>query len=246
MTTVEQSSIAWGRTTIHYEVRRSGRRRTVTLGVEPDGSVVVAAPEGVALARLDAVVLARAAWVVEHAASRTRMALAPAPREFVNGETFRYLGRQYRLRLAVGAPVAPLALRGGWLDLPVPATLATTHRSAYARAALMDWYRKHAERRLPALAAAWAARLGVPAPRVLIRDQAKRWGSCHPPSGVVRLNWRVVQAAPRVVDYIVAHEIAHLRHEGHGRAFWRTLEGVMPDAEARREQLADVGAELVW
>ena len=112
-------------------------------------------------------------------------------------------------------------------------------------AALIDWYVRRAKIRLPARAAHWAEALGVAAPRVLICEPKKRRGSCHP-SGVVRLNWRIVQAPPRGVDYVVAHEVCHLIHQGHGRAFWATLGRVMPDYEARRARLKELGARLAW
>jgi len=93
--------------------------------------------------------------------------------------------------------------------------------------------------------ALWATKLDVPFPRLLIREPKKRWGSCHP-SGIVRLNWRILQAPLRLVDYVVAHELCHLLHEGHGRAFWATLGHAMPDYEARRARLTELGARLIW
>ena len=104
---------------------------------------------------------------------------------------------------------------------------------------------RRATLRLPERVTHWAAALRVPVPRVLIREPKTRWGSCHP-SGLVRLSWRIIQAPPRLVDYVVAHELCHLIHEGHGRAFWATLGQVMPDYESRRARLMEIGARLVW
>ena len=82
-------------------------------------------------------------------------------------------------------------------------------------------------------------------PRVVIADQQKRWGSCDR-NGTVRLNWRIIQAPMRLVDYVVVHELQHLRHRGHGRDYWRALGTVMPDYERRREDLRQRGVELAW
>jgi predicted metal-dependent hydrolase len=163
----------------------------------------------------------------------------------VSGESFTYLGRQYRLRIVAGAAPAPLALRSGWLVVNVPDGLAHVHRPRYIRAALIDWYRRRAAERLPALLASWARKAGVSAPQLLIRDQQKRWASCHP-DGLVRVNWRVVQAGPRLIDYVLAHEVVHLLHDHHGAEFWRTLGRIMPDYEERRRELRNVGARFQW
>ncbi len=82
-------------------------------------------------------------------------------------------------------------------------------------------------------------------PRVVISDQQKRWGSCDR-SGTIRLNWRIIQAPMRLVDYVVVHELVHLRHRGHGRDYWQAVGRIMPDYERRREDLRQRGVGLAW
>ena len=98
---------------------------------------------------------------------------------------------------------------------------------------------------LPERVDVWASKLGVTPRSVLVREPDKRWGSCDA-KGNVRLNWRIVQAPMRLVDYVVAHELVHLVHADHGRAFWQELGRVMPDYEGRREMLRRVGMGGVW
>jgi hypothetical protein len=139
---------------------------------------------------------------------------------------------------------APLALRNGWLELPIPMGLAEGQRPRYARAALIDWYRRLAGERLPADVAHWAQKLDVAPPVVIVSEQERRWGSCS--KGVVRLNWRIMQAPKSVIEYVVAHEVTHLIHEDHSRAFWAALGRVMPDYEVRKAGLRDLGPGFVW
>jgi predicted metal-dependent hydrolase len=80
---------------------------------------------------------------------------------------------------------------------------------------------------------------------MLLREQRKRWASCDA-RGVLRVNWRIIQVPMRLVDYVLAHELAHLHHADHGRAFWALLGKVMPDYEERREALRAAGPQLVW
>ncbi|WP_437312293.1 M48 family metallopeptidase [Sorangium sp. So ce388] len=240
----ERSEVTWGTTHLAYEIRRSARRSTVSIAIDPALGLVVTAPEATPIARLDSVVRSKAPWIVPRLKRRSERPPASSAREFVSGESFLYLGRQFRLRLLPEQDPRPLALRGGWLQLPLPRGLALEHRGAYARAALIDWYTRHAKERLPAWAAPWARKLGVSFPRILVTDQAKRWGSCS--RGVLRLNWRIVQAPRTLVDYVLAHELAHLIHDHHGREFWATLGRVMPDYEARRARLGELGPSLLW
>ena len=133
-------------------------------------------------------------------------------------------------------------LRGGWLHVPAP---AGAEQAAHVRAALVAWLRRHAAARLPERVEAWRAKAGVAMPRVVVADQRKRWGSCDR-SGIIRLNWRIIQAPMRLIDYVVVHELVHLRHRGHGRDYWRAVGRIMPDYERRREELRRCGAGLAW
>jgi predicted metal-dependent hydrolase len=92
---------------------------------------------------------------------------------------------------------------------------------------------------------AWATKLRLDAPQVLVREQRQRWGSCDA-GGVMRLNWRIVQAPVALIDYVAAHELVHLVHREHGPAFWAMLGKAMPDYEERKRRLRELGPRLVW
>jgi predicted metal-dependent hydrolase len=245
--TGEKSEIQFGRTTIGYAIRRSARRRTVSITVDPREEVVLLAPVGIPVDRLDRVVHRKARWIVGKLRRGFSLPIPLPPREFVAGETFRYLGRQYRLRVASEASGrASVSLRGGWLRVGVPrGGLEGPERAEAVQQALVGWYRLHAAERLPERVAVWSRKLGIPIPTVLIREQTKRWASCDP-KGVLRFNWRIIQASMRLVDYVVAHEIVHLSHREHTRSFWSVLGKAMPDYEHRRAALRLLGNALNW
>jgi len=240
---MERSEIQFGTTHIPFLIRRSDRRATVALAID-GGRLVVTAPAGATVARLNDLVRGKALWVKQHLQRAGRDAAPPA-REFVSGETFRYLGRQHRLRVVPGPSQGDVKLDRGWLVVPVPAL--HDERPRHVRAALVAWYRRHAEARLPERVEAWAKRFGIPAPAVLVRDQQRRWGSCNQ-AGEVRLNWRIVQAPFALIDYVVAHELAHVVRDDdiHSPAFWALLGRLMPDYDARRERLRATGTTLIW
>ena len=242
MTTQEVSAIVWGSKRLPYTIRRSTRRRkTVAVTVEPTGSVLVIAPERLATARLDAIVTRKAEWIVRRLRRAEGQAPPASPREFVSGESVLYLGRHYRLKVDPHA-TGEAKLRGGWLHVPV---LGETQQTAHVRATLVSWFRRHAVERLPERVEAWRSKVGTPVPRVIVADQQKRWGSCNQ-RGTIRLNWRIIQAPMRLVDYVVVHELVHLRHRGHSRSYWQAVGRVMPDYERRREELRQCGTGLAW
>lgn len=241
----ERSEVRYGTRSISYVLRRSPGRSTVSIAVDRASSVVVTAPSGVPIGKVDQVVLGRARWIVERLRQRSDIPLPPPDREFVTGETFLYLGRQYRLQVEVDGDVRPLHLAGGWLHVPVPTSLGRTHRSGYVRAALIDWYKTRAVDRLPERVFAWAGRIGRTRPPIFITEQRKRWGSTTS-AGIVRLNWRTIQAPVPLLDYVVLHELVHLAHRDHGRQFWAAMGRVMPDYDERKRRLRELGPRLEW
>ena len=232
--------MTWGGTDIAYTIKRSTKRKkTLAVTVEPAGSVLIVAPAHFKTDALDAIVTRKAPWIarrLEHVRSQNP---PRPPREFVSGESVLYLGRHYRLKVLPGA-TGEAKLRGGWVHVPVQ---DEEHRVPTVRATLVSWFRRHARKRLPERVEASCGKVGVSIPRILISDQLKRWGSCDR-SGTVRLNWRIIQAPMRLVDYVVVHELSHLRHRGHGVDYWRAVGRVMPDYERRREELRTRGTGL--
>jgi predicted metal-dependent hydrolase len=241
---MEHSFVQFGHTRIAYGIRRSEKRRTVALTIVPDHGVVLTAPASVSVERLDRLVHNKARWIVERL--RAVASVAPlAPREFVSGESVRYLGRQHRLRVTERIEPAPVRLDHGKFIVTVAPRLDRVERGGHVRDHLVAWFREHAEPRLRERVGIWARRMGIKAPLVVLAAQQKRWGSCTA-NGLVRLNWRIVQAPLALIDYVVAHELVHLQHHEHSPAFWRALAVVMPESEVRRQTLREVGPGLEW
>ncbi|MCP4572515.1 MAG: M48 family metallopeptidase [bacterium] len=242
----ETSEVRFGTSRIVYGVRRSARRKkTVAVAVEPDGAVRVTAPVDTARGRLDEIVHKKARWILERRRRQDDLLPSPGRRELVSGESFLYLGRQYRLKVCPADAGAAVRLERGWLVASVPRGLAVGERAQEVRARLIAWYRGHAARRLPERVRALAPAVGVEPAGVLIREPRKRWGSCDA-RGNLRLNWRIVQAPRRLVDYVVVHELVHLLYPVHDRDFWALLGRTMPDYEQRREELRRLGKRLLW
>ena len=240
------STVRFGRTDIAYGIRRSPRRRTVSVAVDPEDGVLLTAPVGVPVERLDEVVKDRARWILGKLRSADEAEPRPAPKEFVSGETFLYLGRQYRLRVLARKTPGETKLRAGWLLVEVERCLSGPRRASAVRDGLVAWYWAMAQHRLPERVQAWAhAAGGKPIGDIIISDQRRRWASCDS-AGNLRFNWRIIQAPLRLVDYVVAHELVHLRHRDHGAGFWSALEQSITGCLELRERLRKTGKRLDW
>jgi predicted metal-dependent hydrolase len=234
----EQGRVPFGRSVIDYRIERSDRRKTVMIAVDPSAGVVLKAPSNTPKRRLDDVVKAKASWILQRLVEFRELGPAPAPKEFVAGESYSYLGRSYRLRIersrAVSRPTA--SLHGAFLTVALPHGEHALQREMSVRRAVVAWFRRQAERRLEERVALYVERIGLPSPVVLVRDQEKRWGSCSS-KGALRFNWRVMMAPMSLVDYVVAHEVCHLVVHDHSRRFWKLLGTILPDYQERRERL---------
>jgi len=241
----ESSRVQFGRTLLAYQIRRSQRRATVSIAVVPTEGLVVTAPVKATTQRLDDLVRQKGAWIAQRLKHQEELPPALPEREFVSGETFKYLGRQYRLRVKVGATGGQVRLHGPYLNLILDKALPASQRTPRARQTLVEWYRAKAREYLSRRAALWAAKLGLPSPRIVVAEPPKRWGSTTK-NGTLRINWRVLQCPVSLVDYVLAHELVHLIHEDHSRVFWAALGAIMPDYEERKKRLRAMGPRLVW
>jgi len=128
-------------------------------------------------------------------------------------------------------------------DIEVPRTLIGDKRQTRIRAAIEAWYRDRATLKLPPRVERIANLLGVHPKEVLIRNQRIRWASCAP-DGTLRFNWRALMLSPALIDYVVAHELAHLRVRAHTPEYWAVVSQAIPDYRQRRERLRGVGGDL--
>ncbi len=237
-----RGSIRFEGTTIEYEFRHSKRRKkTVQITIDGRG-VKVAAPSSTPESELQAIVRKRAPWILRY---RSQALLETPPKRFVSGETMPYLGRNVPLVVEdTDLPWAAVRFDHWRFRVAAPHSLTEGERREGVRRALVEWYQARAVARLEASVERWRRRLGHEArPRVLVRDQRRRWGSCAP-DGTLRFNWRAVMLEPALMEYIAVHELAHLKVKNHSPDFWELVAKALPDLQRRRRRLREAGRAL--
>ena len=238
----ESGQVRYGDTVIAYTVRRHEQdRQSASVQVEPDGLVVVRAPAGASSSVIAAVVRRRARWIHQHQRDIAGRKQHLSSRDWVSGESHRYLGRRYMLKIRVDPEAQErVALSGGQLRVVVKSADASR-----VRVLVRAWYTAHASdwlrRRVPEISA------GLPwvkePPPVALRQMKSRWGSCSP-GGRLTLNPLLIRASREAIDYVITHELCHLRHHDHGRAFYTLLARYVPGWKGIKVRLDGLAAGL--
>jgi Predicted metal-dependent hydrolase len=243
----ETGSVTHGATTVPYVIVRSRRRRkTMSITLHPEHGVRVAVPVRTASWVVREFVEKRARWIVRTATEEKRV---PEPLQFVTGETLQYLGGQLLILRSAAADQdergrVTVTLEGEVFRIAVPDGLDEGARREAVHRAVVGWYRERAQEHLAARVEFWSGHLDCTATGVLARDQRSRWGSCSA-DGTLRFNWRLIMADPELVDYVVVHELTHMRVRNHSPAFWRELAQTIPDHLPLRARLREFGRQLV-
>jgi predicted metal-dependent hydrolase len=225
--------VRYGNRTLAYTVQRSARR-TLAIEVHPDQCIHVVAPLNTSLELIRERVARRGAWIMGQHRYFAQFLPGSTARAYVSGETHRYLGRSYVLKVRQG-PERAVKLRGGELLVTAP----TKPDAETTKRLLTAWYHAHAQR-------VFAERLAEALPLfkrhrveqapLQIKRMAKRWGSCTA-KGHILLNPELIKAPTRCIDYVLIHELCHRVHPQHDKAFYTLQARLMPDWARWKDRL---------
>jgi len=209
------------------------RRRTIALIVERDGTLTVRAPMRASQVLIQQFIREKADWIARTSARLSSIVESPA-RCYADGETFLYLGSTLTLKLV--KPQRPaLQFKDGF-------TLSQTSQKR-GEALFTRWYKEQALEVISARVTHYSQTYGYASARIRISSAKARWGSCSP-NGSLNFTWRLVMAPLEVIDYVVLHELTHLKVKNHSRKFWRAVEIVCPEYKKQRKWLREHGEKL--
>jgi len=225
---------------ISYTLLPGTDRNTTDIVIERNGQIVVRPPKALTSEKVDAVVESKRLWIYRNLAEWRDLNAAAVAREWVNGETFLYLGRSYRLSIVESTETA-LALKDGRFLL----SRSVIERDGVvgARRAFEAYYSERALERVRSRIRYYAPKVGVEARSVEVKDIGFKWASCGK-NGALAFHWKCMMAPARVFDYLVVHELCHLIQRNHTAAYWNEVDKVMPDYRERKAWLRKHGAGL--
>ena len=222
------------------EIIRTKRRKTASIKIV-EGQVHVVVPKRLSDARVKDLILKRTSWIKQKLRIHSETVL-PKPKEYVNGENFTYLGRNYRLKLIPNGE-EEVKLKGGNLELGVSKTLSEADKDLFVKSSIVQWYKNHALERLTEKSKRYGRILGVNPKSITLKDYKSRWGSCSD-SGKISYNWRIIIAPHRFVDYVVVHELCHMLEHNHSPEYWRNVKNIIPEYKKHRQWLKENGVGL--
>jgi hypothetical protein len=235
---------------VAYEFKR-GKRRTIGLSVGPDG-LSVSAPRWTPVGEVDALLHTKSAWVLEKLQRARERAgeLAQARTVWANGAELDFLGQRVRLVLdpahgftQVGAVLEAAATKPSDALATLRLGLAHSASEAQIRDAAQAWLMRQAKRLFTERLDHFAPLLGVRYEKLRLSSAGTRWGSASA-DGTIRLNWRLIHLKLEMVDYVVVHELSHLRHMDHSPQFWDVVASILPDHQQRRQALKRAAVPL--
>ena len=219
-----------------YTIKRSAKRKKLTITVERDRSVIVHAPESISDENIREIVESKRQWIYEKTrhTQKYNEQQHPPGKELVNGESALYLGRQYQIEIVQNG-VSKIQLKQRLL---IPSSIAGEHKEA-----LRDWYVAKAKETILPRVESFAHELGAEYTNAKIVDNRYRWGSCTTKDNV-NFNWRLIKAPMYVVDYVIVHELAHLLEGNHTPRFWNIVRTQSPKMEKAKQWLKEHGQLL--
>jgi len=206
-------------------------RKTVGIVVHPDGSVIIKAPIDAPLTTIAEKVKKRASWIQKQQRFFSSFGERAPKRRYISGESHLYLGRQYRLFVREGKPNS-VSFRGRCFEL-------VCSSKSKAEGLMKEWYRERAKVKFAEIAEPIFQKFtkyGVAPHSLYIQEMGNRWGSCTP-NGKIILNTTLIQAPKPCIEYVIIHEMCHLIHKNHTKAFYELLQAEMPDWEKWKQKL---------
>ena len=230
-----------GDTVLPVRLVRTDRRKTVSISLE-DGAIRVLAPKRLSERRIQEIVNNKSNWIGKRLKDQ---AAAPKiqSKKFADGETFSYLGKHYIFERRHDIQ-SSVKLKSGRLISTLDSAVSEKEAIESHRAQVTDWYRDRATDVLIQKTTQHGSALKLTPSAINIKNYKARWGSCSI-NGEISYNWKIMMAPPRIIDYVVIHELSHLVHHNHSDKFWRQVGESFPEYRECRTWLRNFGQTLI-
>jgi len=230
--------------TIPYTIVKTRRRKTIGIIIDRNGEVKVHVPYGAAERQIYEVVQKKADWIIEKVNEVKERNSNLTSRQYISGEKLLYLGKEYTLEVVEkDLKKAGVHLNDNTMEVHISGELSGENRKKAIKEALIKWYRERMAEIVKERIDKYALQLKVFPCKVVIKDQKTRWGSCSE-KGNINLNWRLIMAPLHIIDYVIVHEMCHLKVMNHSKDFWTLVESVLPDYRESRKWVKVNGNRL--
>jgi predicted metal-dependent hydrolase len=243
-----ESMLRYKNTSIPYTAVRK-RRKTIGISISEEKGVIVSVPQWATRKQIDEVLAQKKEWIFSKYQLISQRRAFQDNRSFRSGSPVLYLGHEYLLQIEnmESQNNIRITIENNTIRMELPSCMETespTEQEEQVRGVLEGWYRRQAANYLQERLLLYAEKMGVKPLKLSIRGQKKRWGSCSV-NNSIQLNWKLMLAPGPVLDYVVVHELAHIREKNHSKDFWKLVETTLPDYRQRRAWLKENGYRLM-
>lgn len=223
---------------IEFSIIRK-KRKTISIKIEEDGSIIVSAPLRISKEYILLAVREKAYWIIKKQNQLKESCYKKIKREFINGSSFMYLGKEYSLNLILDETIKEISV-----DLKETFNIYTnTTNEEKLRFALEKWYRYETLKIVTERIDYYSHNFKDKVTQIKVKEQKRRWASCTGKNAIL-FNWRISMARADVIDYVVIHEMCHMDHRDHSKHFWNRVEEIMPDYKKKHNWLKENGINL--
>lgn len=226
-----------------YEIIKK-KIKNIGIRITNEGKVVVTSPAFLEDSYIHDVIYKKADWILSKLKLAGEMNSSVPDRKYSCGDSIVYLGREYKLKVIEEVEVnCTLRKNGAEFEVHVKTEWSGEEREKYIRDGLKEWYKHEAFRVFKDRTLVFADMLKLYPSNIRVKEQKSIWGSCSSRNNI-NFNWKLIMAPQAVLDYIVVHELCHLRHRDHSKNFWGLVEQTMPDYKDKRKWLKENGRSL--
>ncbi|MBT2663931.1 M48 family metallopeptidase [Bacillus sp. ISL-4] len=237
----------YGTTTIEYDIEYADDKKDVSIIVEWMEGIRLIAPIGITDKQVTEIIHKKAPTILQKLKEVNEIVETPLSKEFVSGEKFTYLGRNYRLKVYREERLqkATLAFIRGRFIATIPYRIDDYEKRQQLNELFKAWYLEHGKAKIQSRLELYCAKMGVAPNELQLKEQRMRWGTCTP-EGNIYLNWRILMSPMPIIDYVLVHELAHLKYMNHSKDYWNFVRFILPDYKQRKEWLRINGPTLTF
>ena len=224
--------------TIEVTVTKS-KRKSLSIAIQPDGNLLVKAPFGLTNDEILKWVKSKTGWIIRQREKVLEQQKNNPQKRYVTGERFSYLGRDYELEVRISDGRAGMV---GILENKIVVFSKVVSEEVVEKI-LISWYVEQAKIWIPKRVRHFAGQMGERYKNITIKNQKKRWGSCSSDRNL-NFNWRLMMMPEEIIDYVVVHELCHLKQMNHSKAFWDEVEKILPNYKIRKKWLDEQSISL--
>ena len=231
---------------IHFLLKRSSARRSLAICINEKAQVTVSVPFYSTLADAQRFIAQKHAWILEKVSKASKNLEYIQNRRFEHGQEFLFLGEKYKLFVQTEASKrSKIAFDGsGWM-VSLPKDMDAGKYPSEIKKRLLGWYKEQAQEILGGRLWAFARQMNLEPQSIAVRRQKRFWGCCDYNKQSISLNWQIILSPARVADYVIVHELCHLKVPNHSKRFWKMVEKYMPDYKQQKKWLSANHLDMV-